>query len=210
MKFTLATAAVLLAGNAAAAPTAVPAVAARSDPPTAADIIVTIAPHVAKTPDECTQKECADKDKVASLFIKAFSDYKIDNAGQMAAILALSALESVSFQWRHNLAGNNGPGQGTSNMQSAAFNKQYALSLPDVKDKVTNDPTANLALVTTDEHNFGSGAWFLTTQCSEEIREGLKSGTDAAFEAYIVECVDTSMSDERRAFWNNAKKAFNL
>lgn len=55
-------------------------------------------------------------------------------------------------------------------MQSPAFNKKYASSLPALEDKiakVSNSPADLLDLLRENEtYDFGSGAWFLTTQCS--------------------------------------------
>lgn len=70
-------------------------------------------------------------------------------------------------------------------------------------------PNDVLALVTPDEHNFGSAAWFLTTKCAD-ARTSLKTGTDAGWQAYN-KClgVDGTLP-ERLAYWTRAKTAFGL
>jgi hypothetical protein len=71
-------------------------------------------------------------------------------------------------------------------------------------------PVDVLAMVTPDEHNFGSAGWFLTAHCEPSVREGLKTGSDAGWTAYM-QCVGVDGSDPARVeYWNRAKKAFNL
>ncbi|KAJ3472303.1 hypothetical protein NLG97_g11106 [Lecanicillium saksenae] len=120
--------------------------------------------------------------------------YKICTYPEMAAVLALMAFESVDFRYKHN-------------------------SLDGVKDKVADVQSVDglppdklnyiLSLVQPDEYNFGSGPWFLTTQCKPEVREALKANVDSGFEAYMA-CVGVSVTDERKAYLTRAKKAFGL
>jgi len=70
-------------------------------------------------------------------------------------------------------------------------------------------PVEVLALVTPDEYNFGSAAWYLTTVCTAEVRSSLKTGTDAAWAAYS-QCVGATDPTGRKAYWDRAKAAFNL
>ncbi|RWA12495.1 hypothetical protein EKO27_g2603 [Xylaria grammica] len=133
------------------------------------------------------------------------------------AVLSLTAYESADYKYKHNVY-SRPPGQGTSNLQMLNFNIEYANSIPELKDKVAalgtigDDPKkANdlLALVTPDQYNFGSGPWFLTTHCTKEVVDGLASGTDASWEAYM-QCVGVTNTDDRKAYWTRAKTAFGL
>lgn len=100
------------------------------------------------------------------------------------------------------------------NMQSPSYNKKYASSLPALKTqlpKVSNDPAALLDLLRNDEtYDFGSGAWFLTTQCSSEVRKQLQSGSESGWQMYISDCVGTSVTDERKQYWEKAVKALGV
>ncbi|KAI1403075.1 hypothetical protein F4819DRAFT_253238 [Hypoxylon fuscum] len=209
MKFQVATAAgLLLAGQALAAP-----LQARDK--SAADIVAEIAPD-SKTCDD--PKECRTAAQAGPMLVDAMAKYGLDNAGQIAAVIALTAFESVNYKYKHNVSPGR-PGQGTCNMQMFNYNLMYAQSIPELKEKV-NGVTADaddtkknevLALVNDDKYNFGSGAWFMTTQCKPEVKEGLAAGKDldAGFKAYM-ECVGVTIDDERQAYWTRAKQAFSL
>lgn len=96
-------------------------------------------------------------------------------------------------------------------MQSPAYNKKYASSLPSLSSKiaaVSNDPAGLLDLLRENEKfDFGSGAWFLTTQCSKSVRSALQSGSESGWSQYISDCVGTSVTDERKGYWEKAVKA---
>ncbi|KAI0387419.1 hypothetical protein F5Y04DRAFT_4261 [Hypomontagnella monticulosa] len=208
MKFQLATAAgLLLAGQTLAAP--LEARAGKS----AAQIVGEIAPN-SKTCDGSA--ECRTADQAGPLLADAMVKYGIYSPGQIAAILALTAFESVEYRFKHNVSPGR-PGQGTSNMQQFNFNLMYAQSIPELKSKVAgvdaNAPDAKknevLSLVNADQFNFGSGPWFFTTQCSKAVQDGMKAGTDAAFAQYMG-CVGVSVDSDRKAYWDRAKKAFGI
>ena len=99
-------------------------------------------------------------------------------------------------------------------MQSPSYNKKYASSLPALADKlpaVSDDPAALLDLLRANEaFDFGSGAWFLTTQCSADVRAALQRGDQAGWERYITECVGTSVTDERKTYWERAVKVLGV
>ena len=99
-------------------------------------------------------------------------------------------------------------------MQSPAFNKKYANSIPDLKDKVgsvADDPVALLDLLRENEtYDFGSGAWFLATQCSKDVRSLLQDGSETGWKRYISDCIGTSVTDERKAYWERARKALDV
>lgn len=123
------------------------------------------------------------------------------------------AFESDDFKYNKNhfpgVAG-----QGTRNMQSPSYNKKYASSLPDLKDKlpaVSNSPADLLDLLRSDDAtDFGSGAWFLTTQCSKEVRSALADGSETGWQRFISDCVGTSVTDERKVYWERAVKAIGV
>ncbi|KAJ5972777.1 uncharacterized protein N7479_002695 [Penicillium vulpinum] len=100
------------------------------------------------------------------------------------------------------------------NMQSPSFNKKYASSLPEIKDKlpgVSNSPGDLLDLLRSDAAtDFGSGAWFLTTQCSKSVRNALAHGSETGWQRFISDCVGTSVTDERRDYWERAIEAIGV
>ena len=98
-------------------------------------------------------------------------------------------------------------------MQSPDFNKKYAASIPALKDKAASvsDPADLLDLLRNDgATDFGSGAWFLTTQCSKEVRSALADGSESGWQKYISDCVGTSVDDDRKAYWERAVKALGV
>ena len=96
-------------------------------------------------------------------------------------------------------------------MQSPDFNAEYALSITEIKKKLCGakgDVEKVLdILLENPEYDFGSGAWFLTTQCEDGVREQLQSGREEGWEAYITECVVTDANDERKVYWRRAVDA---
>lgn len=99
-------------------------------------------------------------------------------------------------------------------MQSPTFNKKYASSLPDLAEKlpsVSDSPADLLDLLRANEtYDFGSGAWFLTTQCSSDVRTALQKGDEAGWSRYISECVGTTVTDDRKAYWKRAVGALGV
>ncbi|KAI1107603.1 hypothetical protein F4804DRAFT_104950 [Jackrogersella minutella] len=202
----------LLAGQALAAPTPSPHMA-RDGVKSAADLVAAISPNSVTCDGSA---ECRTAAQVGPLLADAMVKYGVYSPGQIAGIIALTAYESVDYRYKHNVSPGR-PGQGTSNMQNYNFNLMYAQSFPELKDKTTSagaNPSADemnaiLALVEPDEYNFGSGPWFLTTQCHPDVQEALKAGDDAGFEAYMG-CVGVTLVKERTDYWDRAKTAFGL
>lgn len=90
-------------------------------------------------------------------------------------------------------------------MQMANFNTMYASSIPEIADDVTDDVDQVLdLLLTEDEYDFGSAAWFLSTQCSEDVRTQLQTGSEQGWENYISSCIGTTVTPERKAYWDKA------
>lgn len=108
-------------------------------------------------------------------------------------------------------------------MQSAAMNLLYASSIPALSSSlhaVTGGATSALSLVVSQQNNvrgllnandaydFGSGAWYLTTQCSQSVRSAVQEGGQAGWEKYITACVKTTATEQRIAYWQRAMDAF--
>ena len=128
----------------------------------------------------------------------------------MAAVLSLMAFESGDFKYNTNHFPGR-PGQGTRNMQMPPINLKYAQSIPELASAGSSDPVQLLKLLTSnDDYDFGSGSWFLATQCPASVRSGLETGSQEGWEAYISSCVGTTATPERQAYWERAKKALGL
>ncbi|EIT81565.1 hypothetical protein Ao3042_01945 [Aspergillus oryzae 3.042] len=173
--------------------------------------IIAIAPSSAQS---CTNRadmnaptECADAEKVATNIAKSFDKYQVTSPAEQAAVISLMALESVEFLYNRNKSPGV-PGQGTRNMQSPAFNSKYAQSL---NVAVSSDPAQTLdKLVDNPEWDFGSGAWFLTTQCTADVRSALQAGSETGWERYITQCVQTQVTDKRKEYWQKAVQALGV
>lgn len=96
-------------------------------------------------------------------------------------------------------------------MQSPEFNTKYAQSITEIQDEVckaSGDVGQILELLlANEEYDFGSGAWFLTTQCKEDVRNQLQSGSEEGWERYITECVETEANADRKGYWEKAVEA---
>ncbi|KAK3330257.1 hypothetical protein B0H66DRAFT_52890 [Apodospora peruviana] len=162
------------------------------------------------TSDSCAdaqfKDECRTAAQAAPFMIKAMTNFSI---GQIAGMLALIALESVEMKAKHNIVPGVA-GQGTSNMMSPDFVKEYATSLFGASAVDGKSPQDVLALVTPDEHNFGSAPWFLRTKCTPEVQKKLLLGTDEGWDAYMG-CVGVNgRLPERFNYWKSAKTVFGL
>lgn len=100
-------------------------------------------------------------------------------------------------------------------MQSPASNLKYARWLatnmtdPGISSKQVDEaekegPVQVLALVNGERWSFASAAWFLATQCNEEIGQGLATSTEEGWNTYLTECVGTTVTDDRTAIWKKA------
>lgn len=100
------------------------------------------------------------------------------------------------------------------NMQSPSYNAKYASSIPAISDKVSaaNGEAGQILdiLLADEEYDFGSGAWFLTTQCEQSVRETLQSGSEEGWQGYISGCVGTEANEGRRRYWESAVKALGV
>ncbi|ERF71672.1 hypothetical protein EPUS_00661 [Endocarpon pusillum Z07020] len=168
--------------------------------------ILTVAPTSA-TCDWIISNECRTNEQAALWISKSFTQMGIFTKAEQAALIALMAFESGEFKYNTNQQGH--VGQGTRNMQSGEYNLKYAQSVPMLREPLqaigTWDLGKVLKLVLPDELSFGSAAWFLQTQCSPDIREGLKKGGEEGWANYIKECVGTE-PEPRKAYWQAAVK----
>jgi len=171
----------------------------------------------ASPPDECRTAKQA-----APAINKSFSTFQINTAGEAAALVSLMALESGEFKFARNKFPGR-PGQGTRNMQMPDFNLKYARDIPKLSTKLnkivpagatkTTDKQKNAVLdllLADDSTDFGSAAWFLTTKCAAEVRQGLQAGTMAGWEAYITSCVGTTVTPDRQAYYTKALTALGV
>lgn len=108
-------------------------------------------------------------------------------------------------------------------MQSADFNLQYAASIPAISTSlhaVTGGATSakflydqqqnNVLdlLIANDMYDFGSGAWFMATQCSGSVRSALQQGDQAGWAEYMTGCVGAETVPDRLAYWQRGMHAF--
>ncbi|KAL9009488.1 MAG: hypothetical protein Q9173_005488 [Seirophora scorigena] len=157
--------------------------------------------------------ECKTAAEAAPFINESFRTYAITSPGEAAALISIMAFETGDFKYNVNHFPGT-PGQGTRNMQYPEFNLKYAQSIPELKDKLAaagTDPKAVLALLTANgTYDFGSAAWFLKTQCSDTVRAGLKSGSLAGWQAYITECIQTTVTPDRQTGWEKAAKTLGV
>ncbi|KAK1999175.1 hypothetical protein LX36DRAFT_492267 [Colletotrichum falcatum] len=200
-----------------------PILTARQNNATA--IIMAVAPKsvscygVTDFPDEC-----ATADRAAKYLPAALQKYGIYRPGEIAGVLSLMAFETGDFRYnRNHFPAPGRPGQGTRNLQMPKYNLMYALSIPELKDKAAeiaagatdgaslsdDQKNAILDLLLPDDYSWGSGPWFLATQCDQDVRDGLAAGTVKGFTLYM-ECIGTSGTQDRVEYWARAKAAFNL
>ena len=171
-----------------------------------ADQIGTLAPK-SKSCNPASAPECASADNAAAYINNSFQTYQITSPGVAAGLIATMIQESGQFEFSRNKVPGV-PGQGTRNMQSPKFNKMYLDSITDpgfVAEKTAagSDPVKVLnALIKYGNYDFGSAAWFLTTQCKSSVA-GLDKGDSAGWDAY-VQCVGASPGDGRKAVWTQA------
>ena len=91
----------------------------------------------------------------------------------------------------------------------------YAKSIPELipklKSPILDSPEQVLQLlIEVDKYDFGSAAWFLTTQCSPSIRGGLQNGGYFAWKSYLSNCVGVETTNARDVYWQRAIQAFGL
>lgn len=189
----------------------------------AASQILQIAPTSITCVGAPFASECATAAQAAPYLISAFQNYSITSTSQMAAVLSLQAFETGDFKFNINHFPAPGrPGQGTRNLQMPAYNLLYARSIPALLpaveaittstsvDGLTDDQLNDIrALVLPDEYSWGSAAWFLTSQCGEDVLSAMETPGEAGFNAYMG-CVGTASTSDRLAYYTRALQAFGL
>ncbi len=171
--------------------------------------ILQIAPKSADCKDATS--ECRTAEQIAPAINKAFLEYYTLRPVEMAAIISLEAFESGDFKFSKNHFPGR-PGQGTAAMLMPNFVSEYAASIPAIADKAKGkSPEAVLDLVNADDfYNFGAAAWYFREKCRPEIVIGVQSGTEVGWEEYIKDCLKTTVTPERKAYWLRAVKAFGV
>ncbi|KAK4507733.1 hypothetical protein PRZ48_001468 [Zasmidium cellare] len=175
--------------------------------------LIDLAPSTA-TCDTTAQfgDECRTASIAAPAIAQSFTDYTVTSFGAQAALVSIMLFESGDFKYsRNHFPAPGRPGQGTRNMQSADFNALYAedlaakgtcgLTTAKVEAAKAEGPDAVLALVNTDRLGFASAAWFLRTQCTPAIEEGLAAATEDGYNAYLTECIGTTSTEDRIEGW---------
>ncbi|KAK2756496.1 hypothetical protein FQN54_005389 [Arachnomyces sp. PD_36] len=182
-------------------------------PPLKPDQLITIAPESSTCQSAPAAGECRTAAQAVPHIVKAFQTYNIASPGEQAALISLMAFETADFKYNINHFPGV-PGQGTRNMQSPDYNVLYAKSIPALEKDlapIIEQPKAVLdLLLTDDDYDFGSAAWFLATQCPEKIRAGLRAGTEEGWRGYITSCVGTTVTEDRKVIWERARKALQV
>ncbi|KPI35633.1 uncharacterized protein AB675_4782 [Cyphellophora attinorum] len=161
----------------------------------------------AKFADECTTAKDA-----APFIVKAFADYTITTPEEQAALLSIMIFESGKFMYKRNHFPGT-PGQGTTNMMSPTYVKEYAASFPELSDglaKAAGDVSKILDLVVDNKYSFGSASWFYTKKCTDADKKGVKLGTTAGYTSYLKDCVGVDAAPERLAGYDLARKALGV
>ncbi len=99
-------------------------------------------------------------------------------------------------------------------MQSPAYNLKYAQSIPALAPYLALIQTSNVTavldlLIKYKNYDFGSGAWFLASQCDASVSSGLQSGSAAGFSAYLA-CIGTTETSARDAYYQRAVAALGV
>jgi hypothetical protein len=173
--------------------------------------LITIAPQSESCAGADFPDECADAQQAAAALNKAFATYKITSKGEQAAIVAYELFESGNFKFSKNHYPGR-PGQGTRMMAMPTYVEKYATSVAGA-DAVQKAKAAGgdagleavLALVNSDdEKSFGSAAWFVSTECSDDVRAGLAAATEDGWVKFLTECVQTTATPDRNPAWTAA------
>ncbi|PSR75525.1 hypothetical protein BD289DRAFT_487077 [Coniella lustricola] len=160
--------------------------------------------------DECTTAAVA-----GPLLAASMTTYSVTTGVEQAGLLALIAYESGELQYKKNTNQDANEGRGTVNEQGAQYNIDYANTFPALAAQ--NPTTATvLDLVTTDEYNFGTAAWYYSSQSACATARSMSTDdADAWFDEYMANCdgmgSDWATSEpDRETYWTAAKAAFNL
>lgn len=179
-------------------------------------LLVAIAPKTTSCDGAPAAGQCRTAAQAAGPIQKSFDTYGITTNSEKAALISLMAFETGGFKYNENMFPGR-PGQGTRNMQMINFNVLYAQSLPCMAEDLAKAAGASSGinaaaltpqqanavrkLLTEDEElDFGSAAWFLTTQCTAEVRKALQTKGVDGWSKYITECIGTTVADRQPMF----------
>jgi len=186
--------------------------------PTDSHITVASLLAIAPTSDTCAGAthplECKTAQEALAPILASFATYKITDPATQAAVVSTIAMESGDFKYSHHYFPNPVAGQGTRNMQSAAYNLEYAQSIPELAGRLDAARAAGPEdvtdlLINSPEYDFGSAAWFLTSQCDKGVVNGLSKVGPATFSAYLG-CIGAAGSAQRTEYYTTALKAFGV
>lgn len=160
--------------------------------------------------------ECRTAGEAVNPIVASFDTYKITDPATKAAVISTIVLESGEFKYAHHYFPSYVDGQGTRNMQSAKFNLEYAKSIPNLvrteeykAAEAAGPENVTSLLIYYSNYDFGSAAWFLTSQCEPDVVSGLAKAGTKSFNAYL-DCIGTKADAERTKYYNNALKAFGV
>lgn len=213
MKFTTLATTALVVAAATAMPMASDTTLSRRDgavtDPRSIEIVKKIAPSSESCDGVDFPDECATADQATQPLIDAFNKYKVNTPGEQAALLSWMAYESGEFRYNINHFPGR-PGQGTRTMMMPNYVKMYADSIgitgADEAEILSNVNAAPGG-------QWGSASWFLTTQCSDDVRKGLQTGGKAEWETFITGCVETTLDSgekSREVYWTRAAQALGM
>jgi hypothetical protein len=168
--------------------------------------IQTISPDSASCTNADKPLECRTSDLAAKAITDSFAQYKVICPHEKAALIAWMAFESGSYKYHQHYFPSFVAGQGTRTMMSSQFTSLYAqATLPaDQWAQVQGNGDAIIQALLPDELSFGSAAWFLTTQCSPQVRTALQSGSEDGARQFFTSCVYTSYGEDRATLWEAA------
>lgn len=175
--------------------------------------------YIAPTSNSCAgaefPAECVvSSTSIAQVIVKGFAKYNVTTAAEQAALLSWMAYESGEWKYNQNHFPAPGrPGQGTRVMMMPNYVLEYARSIDELSAQVTSageDVGAVLSLVQPDEYSFAAAAWYYATQCGEQVKDMVRSGSQAGWTAFVQECVVTSVNGDREAYWVRASQALGV
>ena len=212
MKTTALTAAALLLATATAKPQSGSQPEKRDADPSAVAILETIVPTSKSCSGGEFSDECATAAQAAPPLLASFHKYGLVTQGEQAALISYMAYETAGFKYvRNHFPAPGRPGQGTRSMMMANFVQEFAATL---QPAISNpDPAALLDDVIDAGADWEAASWYYTTKCTDEIKEGVKSGSKDGWKKYITDCVETTLDEgetSREAYWTRAAKALNL
>jgi len=209
MKTTALTTAVLLLATATAKPLSGSHPEKREVDPSAIAILESIVPTSKSCSGGEFSDECATAEDAAQPLLASFHKYGLVTQGEQAALISYMAYESGGFKYvRNHFPAPGRPGQGTRCMMMPEFVSEFAATLQPAIS--TSDPAALLDDVIKAGADWEAASWYYSTKCTEEIKDGVKSGTKDGWSKFITDCINTTIDEDREAYWTSAAKALNL